>query len=313
MNFPPLKTLYLKAYRFVGFLILSASMAFLFGYGFIMLFFMFNTTWLAPTILSATSDKMLQFNSGYLSALQTNTQLDVILQQQQLALTTTRKQYDDLVAFQRSIQGGAMLKAKKRLDLAKSAELNNKLAQTRKQTEQSLSVGLINGVDATREIAAIQQFNNATTDSEIELATLQQQLINLDAQINQLGDLMVVEQETIKQTQANLEVAKHTLSSLNDTAYAHSRASGSNLAFLAYDNFNSVHEGQPVYDCYLLIVACHKVGTINHIYKDEQVVDFPLFNVRLSRTVRGVFADIDVTDSAAMKSSVWFANKPLWF
>jgi hypothetical protein len=308
-----LKPFYLFVYRGGAFVVISTALMFLVFWGLIMTFFMFNTSWVAPTVLSATSDKMLQFNSGYLAALQTEAQLNVILQQQTLTLATSQKQYNDLVAFRESIQSGSLLQAKKQLDLKKSSDVAAQLEQTRKQTEQNLRIGLVDKLDAIKELATIQQFNNTRTDSEIGLATLKQQLINLDGQILTLHDSIAVEQQTIDETKKNLTVAQQVLTSLRQSAYANATNNGVNLVFVAYDNFNNVHEGDPVYDCYLMVVACHQVGTIKHLFKDEQLIEFPIFNIKLSRTVRGVFAEVNATDPAAMKSSVWFAGrKPLF-
>jgi hypothetical protein len=308
-----LKKFYLTMYRTGGFVVLISTLAALVGYGFVMTFFMFNRTWVSPTVLSQTSDRMLQFNSGYLTSLQAQATLSVLINQQKLALATTQKQFDDLTSFRSSIGSGTQLQRQKRLDLTKSAELASSLESVKTQTERSLDAGLIDKVDATREIATIQQFNNGRTDSQISLATLQQQLITLDAQINQLRDMLSVERQTISETQKNLVIAKSTVQTLELSAYADSK-NGSDLAFLAYDNLDNVKEGQSVYDCSLLLVFCHKVGTIEHIYQDEQLVDFPLFNVRLSRTVRGVFIKMNLEDRTAIKSTILFAgSKPLLF
>jgi hypothetical protein len=306
--------IYLKMYRFVGFVVLASALLFLFGYGAIMGFFMVDSNWIAPTILSATSDKVLQFNAGYLTALQTAGQLDVLLKQQQLALNTSTKEKVELIAFRDSIKSGSELQSHKRSDLTESEHLSVALRIVKAQTTQSQKLGLITNEDAVRTVTSIQQFANNVTDGHIGLATLRQQLITLDYQIAQLDDAIIVEQETINVTSKNLAVANATLVNLQDSSYAHAVFHGSNLAFVAYDNFSSVKEGQPVYDCYLMIVACHRIGTIKNLYKDEQLVDFPLFNVRLSRQVRGVFAEMDITDPRAMKSLLVFAgHKPLLF
>jgi hypothetical protein len=87
---------------------------------------------------------------------------------------------------------------------------------------------------------------------------------------------------------------------------------GSNLAFVAYDNQQVARVGAPVYDCYLMIIACHQVGTVRHVYGDEQMIDFPVFNVRMIRTIRGFYVDMDINYPRAMGSTVLFIHKPLW-
>jgi hypothetical protein len=306
--------IYLKVYRFIGFLVLLSALLFLFGYGILMGFFMVNSNWIAPTVLSATSDKVLQFNSGYLTALQASAQLEVLLKQQQLALNTSENQRNDLIDFQNKINSGLDFQSHKNSDLNLSDKLTKKLDTVKKANQKSLDVGLIPNEVFVTTSANIQQFENSVTDGHISLATLQQQLLTLKYQIAQLDDAIVLQKDTIRITSRNLKVADSTLTTLKDSSYAHAVFSGSNLAFVAYDNFDSVKEGQPIYDCYLMIVFCHRVGTIKHVYKDEQLVDFPLFNVRLSRQVRGVFAEMDMTNPKSMKSLLIFAgHKPLFF
>ena len=51
---------------------------------------------------------------------------------------------------------------------------------------------------------------------------------------------------------------------------------------------------------------------IRKIYDDEQSVDFPIFNVRFSGVMRGIFVDVNPTDDLAMRSSILFyGRKPL--
>lgn len=310
MQFPPLKKLYLKAYRLVGFLVITTSLSFLFGYGIVMGFFMGSHSWIAPTILSSTSDKMLQFNSGYLTALQAAAQLNVVLEQQQLALATSKLELVQLIDFKASIKSGTQLQTSKRADLNSSQELLAGLSKIKEEAKQSLKAGLITTEDAVQTQTAIQQFGNAHTDAKISLVTLQQQLLNLDYQIRQLQDATILEERTIKETQSNLLIATQTLTSLRSSAYFSAVNNGSNLAFLSYNNFGKVKEGLPVYDCYFMLVACHKVGTIKHIYKDELTIDFPVYNIQLNRTVRGVLLEMDMIDPSAMRSQIVFVGSP---
>lgn len=310
MKLPPLKKLYLKAYRLVGFLIITTSLTFLFGYGIVMGFFMGSRSWIAPTILSSTSDKMLQFNSAYLTALQATTALNVVLEQQNLALATSKSELEQLLTFKTSIKSGSELKQSKQVDLNQSKQLLVGLSKIGDEAKLSFKAGLITTEDAVQTQTAIQQFGNAHTDAKISLVTLQQQLLNLDYQIRQLQDAIVLEQRTIDETQNNLLTANHTLTSLRSSAYFRAVNDGSNLAFLSYNNFGKVKEGLPVYDCYLMLVVCHKVGTIKHVYKDELVIDFPVFNIQLTRTVRGVLLEMDMTDPSAMRSQIVFVGSP---
>jgi hypothetical protein len=309
-----IRQLYLSGYRAVGFTVLAGSLIAFLGSGLLMAFFMFNYTWIAPTILSPTSDKMLQFQSGYLNEQQAVSTLKVTLESQKRMLATTKGQLASLISFRNKIKDGTELQQSKVKDIHNSGNLNSKLTEQRNQIQNSLDSGLITKTDAIMSQVWIQNFNNSTTDSRVSLANLDQQLINLDVQIATTSDLVATEEQTVSETEKNLAIATSALSTLNSTAYAAAMNKGSNLAFLPYDNIKAGVVGAPVYDCRLMIVWCRQVGTIAKIYTDEQLVDFPLFNVRLSRTSRGVLISLDMTDPTAMKSQIVFAgSKPLLF
>jgi hypothetical protein len=148
----------------------------------------------------------------------------------------------------------------------------------------------------------------------IDGLSAKRQLVDLEAQLNAIDDGIAVQLKTVSEAEAALKKAKAIMETLDDAAYMNIlRNGGGNMAFLAYDNATNAKAGSPVYDCYLTIVACRQVGIIKKIYADEQLVDFPIFNVRFSRTVRGTLVELDLTDKTAMKSSILFFNfKPLF-
>lgn len=315
-----LTQLYLKAYRLVGFLVITTSLTFLFGYGIIMLFFMINNTWIAPTIVSQTSDKMLQFAAGYQQNFQNIETLKVAVSQAKRDVVYAEnnaimlhKLGDELIKYGQSVYSLGNVKSK---DLTASYGLIKDLRQLKIDTETNVRAGLITKQDSTQMFSAIQQFSNTTTDGNIALNTLkitvESQLVVLNSQIMQANNDVLTKEETLAAAQRSLAVASDQMNTLTATSYYSAYRKGAYLAFVAYDNRHVAKVGEPVYDCYLMIIACHKVGTIRHVYNDEQLIDFPLFNVRLSRTVRGFFVDLDMTNAKSMDSSVMFVRKPLF-
>jgi len=322
VKFPALKTMYLKAYRFVGFWVITGGLAYMFGYGACMLFFMANNTWVAPFVLSATSDKMLQFSAGYQQLYQNVETLKVAVSQAQRDLSYAKdsvRMYqllaDDMERYTRATD---KLSGQKTEDLKSSYILGQGLTVVADQAKISFKAGLLTKTDTIQLLTAIQQFNNTVTDGSMALNTTK---ITLSSQIVQLNELLAqaqndvhTKQETLNAANKSLVVANDEMSNLSATAYyAAHITKGTNLAFIAYDNRKVAKVGNPVYDCYLMIVACHQVGVIKHIYKDEQIIDFPLFNIKLSRTVRGFFVDLDMSHPEYMDSTLFFVGKPLWF
>jgi len=316
-----LKKLYLTAYRAVGFGVLAAGLATMVSWGILMLFFMFSTSWVAPTVLSPTSDKMLQFNTGYQSAVQNLETLKVTMRQAERDLEYARANARTLHGAKKdlvtSIDGVAKVNENKVTDLHATSILIQKLQEIEKQNLESRQRGLITNEEAIQAAAQVQSLVNANTDNAISFFSnhglVLTQAIQLAQQIAQADNDVKTKEDTLQAAQLTERMAENVVSTLEATAYAHAQRGGANLAFLPYDNIKIAKIGAPVYDCYLMIIACHRVGTIKHIYHDEQLVDFPLFNVRLSRTVRGIFVDMDMTHPEYMGSTVMFIGKPLLF
>ncbi len=119
-----------------------------------------------------------------------------------------------------------------------------------------------------------------------------------------------------------MELAEKVLSSattqlkrLKDSSYYRAmEGNGANLAFVPYENRENVKAGSPVYRCRLLVLFCRRIGTVKEVLNDEQTVEFPIFNVRFSRTMRGTFAVLDIApdEQDAMRDKLFFVNsKPL--
>lgn len=316
-----LKPYYLLTYRGSAFTVITAALVFAFCWGLVLLFFMFNRTWVAPAIMSRTSDKMLTFNSGYQTAYQTVETLKVARSQAQRDIVNAENNSFLLHKLEDSmggyVQATATLGTAKSKDLVKSYALGNDLDKVKALTEQSIKAGLITKSDASQTFAGIQQFNNSTTDGNISLQTMkitvQSQIVQLMAQIGQADSDVITKKETFVAADNSLVLAQFTLKNLQDTSYYKVFKGGAGgMVFIPYDNFRVAKVGASVYDCYLMIIACHKIGTIRHIYSDDILIEFPLFNIKLSRTARGVFADVDVVDQKDLYSSVMFIGKPLF-
>lgn len=320
---PALHRFYLTIFRFVGFLVLVGSMSWLFGYGFILLFFIFNTNWVAPTVLTPTSDRMLQFSSGYEQAQQNYSTLLITHNQAVREYGNTRANYENLMDLAKETVTYSdklhRLGQERGKQFSDSRKLDSSLKNLRDATARNLHDGLVTSEEATSTVTSIQSFKNLTTQQEVEFGattlTAEVQEVNLTAQLMQAKSDLATKRETVMASEISLMTAKKTLDALEESAYKKAFDDhGSTLMFVSYDNVKAAKVGAPIYDCYLMIVACHKVGTITHIYKDEQIVDFPLFNVRLTRTVRGTFAEAQMDRVESMRSTVLFVgSKPLVF
>jgi len=68
--------------------------------------------------------------------------------------------------------------------------------------------------------------------------------------------------------------------------------------------------GAPIYDCYLNMALCRKVGVVKQVFLGEQVINHPIFK----NQVRGLTILMDLSHPESAKSqTVFLGRKPLLF
>lgn len=315
-----IKKLYLKIiYRPIGFSILWGSLLAGGGYGIIMMYFLFSHTWLAPTVLTVTSDRMLQFTQGYQAASQNMDTLNVTLHQAERDYVYSKQNVQLLeltkIDLDRFLNTTGSLSLEKSKQLATSYKLAKELDVLKQQVARSRAAGLVTNLEVVQSNTQVQEFENGLTDSSQAQASLfistDSQLVQLDEQLRQAKNDVETKLETVEAATHSVTVAHAGMQFLMDSAYYQAyKGRGGNLAFVSYDNRKIAYVGAPIYDCYAMIVFCHQVGLVKRVYNDEQVIDFPMFNMRLSRTVRGFLVDMEITNPKAMDSTILFVGKP---
>ena len=82
------------------------------------------------------------------------------------------------------------------------------------------------------------------------------------------------------------------------------------FAFVPYDNQSNVSIGTAVYDCFLNMVVCRKVGAVKQIFAGEEHATHPIFRT----DIRGFLIQMQLDHSESAKSKTVFLNrKPLFF
>jgi hypothetical protein len=82
------------------------------------------------------------------------------------------------------------------------------------------------------------------------------------------------------------------------------------FAFVPYDDQANATVGAPIYDCYLNMVLCRKVGTVKQIFRGEQMINHPIFKTQ----VRGLTILMNLSHPESAKSeTVFLGRKPLLF
>ncbi|NPT44088.1 hypothetical protein GNZ12_22825 [Paraburkholderia sp. 1N] len=203
--------------------------------------------------------------------------------------------------------------------------------------DSELASGLITRNDAISRRLTIQSSLNAVTDSRINEVTLGEQArlasdagktlgmngatslealqsLNSEAQLKIAQAQAIIGTETarrsVEQLRASVADGERVLEIARQSAYYQALTKPVPVVFVQYDNLSYAKQGAPVYDCYLQVVLCRRVGTITRVFDAEEYARHPLFKT----DIKGKFAGVNFDDKKSSESSVVFlGRKPLLF
>lgn len=202
------------------------------------------------------------------------------------------------------------------------------------QLESELKVGLITSDQAAQRRITLQAANNSLTDLNISATQLETQAIQLKdyaatlsgsnktllglAPLKQLMELNALKTELKLQLnigERNLDIINKSMASDNrilqtamDSPYYRALWAPTPVLFIPYNNIKYAVENAPVYDCFLQVIFCKKVGIIEKLFDAEEYAKHPLFKTDL----KGRLAAVTFSDKQAANSSVLFiGSKPL--
>jgi hypothetical protein len=223
----------------------------------------------------------------------------------------------------------------KKLDIAATTSSTAEARALLKQIDVELAAKLITIDQAATRRIALQSALNASTDARAAMTQLTETSRQLKAGSSTLsgGSASLSALAALQQTQQlrtlattleiNIQTSKLSAAALKTTItdservlavaktspyHAALRAPVSVL-FVPYDNLKNAKLGEPVYDCYLQIIACRKVGVIETLYEAEEYARHPLFKTDLKGRFVGVKFDVP---EAAKSQVVFVGGKPLF-
>lgn len=223
----------------------------------------------------------------------------------------------------------------KNKNIVESRKTLDTINQLTSQIDAELGAGLITSDQAATRKMSAQSANNSYTDLNIASTQMSTQVTQLQDFASTLGGsnlslsaLMpakqLMELNALKSqlnlqlgiNERNLDIVKKAMSADNrilqiamDSLYYRALWAPTPVLFIPYDNLGNVKPGQPIYNCWLQVIFCSQVGTIDKLFDAEEYAKHPLFKTDL----RGKFASIILTDNTAINSSVLFlGSKPLF-
>jgi hypothetical protein len=334
----------LTAYRIFAIVVLYAVLLGVLSYAFVMGFYALNKSWAAPVILSASDEKSLDFMQKLVLSRQTIEDLKVDILRQQTTLEEMARHRASLLALDPELQAAivrerehdsltgpqlAELDKQKQADNQKTLEILTQIRQLELQIKSDLASGLITKGDAATQLAALNQAEDAYTDSRIADVMLSDSVLDkttvgtrsLDAiekqaelrsNIAQLDVTLSVAEKQLQEDNRQVERLRDAITVAKQSPY-YLNASGDKrlyFAFVPYDNQANAVIGAPIYDCYLNMALCRKVGSVKQIFLGEQVISHPIFKTQ----VRGLTILMDLSRPESAKSqTVFVGGKPLLF
>jgi hypothetical protein len=221
------------------------------------------------------------------------------------------------------------LDKQKQADNLKTQAVMAQVKEVEAAIDKDLAAGLITKGDAATQRAALNQVQSSYTDSKIGAVLLTDNILEktttdtktldvldkqaeLISEIAQLDIAIAVAQKQISEETKQIDRLKEAINTAKQTPYylSVSGATAVNFAFVPYDNQSSASPGSAVYDCYLNMVLCRKVGTVKQIFAGEEHAIHPIFRT----DIRGFMIQMQLDHPESAKSKTVFLNrKPLFF
>ena len=336
--------LVLTLYRVFAIAVLYLVLIGILAYAWVMGFYAVNSSWAAPVILSAVDEKSLDFREKLVTSQQTIEDLKVDTNKLNSGVAEMKKHRAALLALEPQLQTAiareqthnltagpelATLDRQKLADNQKTQTVLAQLNQVESNINKDLASGLITQGDAATQLAALNQAKGAYTDSKIAEVLLTDSVLDktttgtsslnvlvkqaeLRSEVAQLDVAINVAEKQLQEESRQIDRLREAIGTAKQNPYYLNAAGGQTLyfAFVPYDNQAHAVAGSSVYDCYLNMIACRKVGTVKQIFPGEEQAIHPIFKTQ----IRGflIQMNLDHADSAKSKT-VFLGSKPVLF
>jgi CII-binding regulator of phage lambda lysogenization HflD len=336
--------LVITLYRVFAITVLYLVLAGILAYAWVMGFYAVNSSWAAPVILSAADEKSLDFRDKLVISQQTIEDLKVDTNKLQSGVAEMKKHRAALLELEPELGAAiarerthnrstgpelATLDQQKQADNLKTQKVLAQLKEVETNINKDLSAGLITKGDAATQIAALNTAEGAYTDSRIAEILLTDSVLDktttgtssldvlekqaeLRSEVAQLDVAINVAEKQLQEETRQIDRLRQAIVTAKQNPY-YLNASGEKtlyFAFVPYDNQANALAGAAIYDCYLNMVACRKVGTVKQIFTGEEQAIHPIFKTQ----IRGFLIQMNLSHADAAKSrTVFLGRKPMLF
>jgi hypothetical protein len=334
--------LLLTLYRVFAIAVLYLVLIGILAYAWIMGFYAVNTSWAAPVILSAADEKSLDFREKLVTSQQTIEDLKVDthkletglgeMKEHRGALLALAPQLRDAIAREKAhntTAGPALeqLDQQKLADNAKTQKILRQLKEVEANINKDLAAGLITKGDAAQQLSALNQAQDAYTDSKIAEVLLTDSVLDktttgtntlnvlekqaeLQSEVAQLDIAISVAEKQFYEESRQIARLREAITTAKESPYYLNASGGQTLyfAFVPYDNQAQAVVGSSIYDCYLNMILCRHVGTVKAIFPGEEQAIHPIFKTQ----IRGFMMQMTLDHAESAKSkTVFLGRKPV--
>ena len=334
-----------STYKIIGFAVLSLVALALVSYLGANVFYWFSTSWIEPTVIAPTDERVLALSSQLLvqATARDKVAADLadssrVMKMQEDFLDGARKALQDELA-DRKTELNRLTALDKSFSSTRADVASNGRAYTnlsRKQLAAEYSAHFIDrssAVAGALQLSQIAQGNLSLAEKEVELykrrAELSRETEALGAVVGTkpasrhsievlkiVQDVKRAEVELAKARdnhgvlQRSLERYDKMVRTLSESPFVRAVDGKDSIAFVPYDNLGAVKAGAPVYGCAIGPLFCKRVGSIVTLLPGEMAYKHPLHNSQ----VRGQPVQLQLTDSHDAERKVLFVGgRPVLF
>lgn len=328
-----------STYKVVGFAVLSVIALALVSYLGANVFYWFSTSWIEPTVIAPTDDRVLALSTQLLqqSSARDKVAADLadaerVAKMDQEYVDAARKALADELADRKSELTRLMAINKSfastRAEVASSGRAFSAMSKRRLAAEYSSHfIDRETAMTGALQLSQLAQGNLNMAEKEVELykrrAELSRETEALGAAVGAkpaarhsievlkiVADVKRAELELAKARdnegvlKKSLERYDHMVKTLSDAPFLRAVDGKDSIAFVPYDNIDRVKAGAPIYGCWIGPMFCKRVGSVVALLPGEMAYKHPLHNSQL----RGQPVQIQLTDVRDAERKVLFVG-----
>ena len=332
------------AYRMLGFAILTIIVVVLIGYITTTAFFYMSNSWIVPTALAPTDEKIVSLQAQLAERQNQRDQTAMALDQSERAIVVQQAFQGEFAKAIKSDLEGRKAALERMHQLAAAAAStrsqikssnNAYMTESQRRMKEEYKAGLIDRnamLSGKFQMAQItssnlslverqSEYENRAAELEAQTRSLEALLANTTVNGAMSYDVLKIKQEyqasrleTQKaiETRDTLKIALERedklVASLQQSSYLRAMADGGQVAFVPYGNLKDVKKGNSLYGCRLGMVFCHKVGTVLDVLPGEVLFKHP----NRDKQLRGQMLELKLEDGADATDDVLFVGgRPL--